>query len=61
VEDGFQTIRDVNVPIISPLGDDLLQGFHENEKLNGNWLKKRKTKRGIIVTGSNQLLTSFTN
>jgi hypothetical protein len=32
VKDGFQTIRDVGVAIVSPLGDDPLQNLYENEK-----------------------------
>jgi hypothetical protein len=32
VEDGFQTMRDIGIAIVSPLGDDSLQSLDGNEK-----------------------------
>jgi hypothetical protein len=42
MEDGFQTIRDVGVAIVSPLGDDSLQNIHENEKTKQKLAEKVK-------------------
>jgi hypothetical protein len=42
VDDGFQTIQDVGVAIVSPLGDDSLQGLHENEETQRKLAEKAK-------------------
>jgi hypothetical protein len=46
VEDGFQTIQDVGVAILSPLGTDWLQNLHGNEKTNRKLAEKVKNETG---------------